>query len=136
MAKPVKLSNVTLFWANLAKPSTMSGKYQVDLSKLTSRQVEGLEKMGVSVNNKGDDREFFVTCKSTYAIDAYDEDGTIIRGAQVGNDSKADVVVTSYDWKSPTGKKGTSLGVNKLVITDLAVFESNDEIDMNDVEEL
>ena len=133
MAKPVKVSNVEAFWASLSERNSMSGKYQVDLSKLNERQVAGLEALGVEVKNKGDDREFFVTCKSEYPIDVYDKEGNKLRGNEVGNGSVADAVISPYEW-SFKNKKGVSLSVLKLVVTDLNHYEA--EVDMNDVEEL
>lgn len=136
MAKPVKLKDVTIYWAFLTRRNEMSNKYQVDISQLTQKQVEGLAAMGIEVANKGDDRGFYVTCKSEYSIDAYDTDGSLLRGDTVGNGSKADVVVTPYEW-SWKNKKGVSLGVNKLVITELEEYEGGDDaIDMDDIEEL
>lgn len=136
MATPVKMSNVTLFWAFVARQNEMSGKYQVDISQLTQKQVEGLSAMGVSVANKGDDRGFYVTCKSEYPIDVYDTEGSVVRGDTVGNGSKANIVVTPYEWTFK-GKKGVSLGINKVVITELNEYSSGDDgIDMDDIEEL
>jgi hypothetical protein len=133
MAKPVKVSNVETFWASLSERNSMSNKYQVDLSKLNERQVAGLEALGVEVKNKGDDREYFVTCKSEYPIDVYDSEGNKLRGNEVGNGSVADAVISTYEW-SFKNKKGVALNVLKLVVTDLNHYES--EVDMNDVEEL
>jgi hypothetical protein len=50
---PVELNNVTLYWASLAEPNTMSGKYQVDLCQLNEEQVGVLEDIGLNVRTKG-----------------------------------------------------------------------------------
>ena len=136
MANIAKIKDVTLFWASLSKENEMSGKYQVDLGDLSSKTVENLEAKGVTVHNKGDDRGFFVTAKSSYPINTYDVEGATIRGDAVGNGTKADVVVSFYDW---TFKKtsGTAVGVTKLIVTDLQEYSADaDDIDLDDLEEL
>jgi hypothetical protein len=117
-----KLTNVDLYWAFLNETNQLSGKYQVDVCNLTDAQVARLEEEGIKVRTKGDDRGYFITCKSTkYPITPYDKDGNEIR-AKVANESKADVLIKPYSWKSPTGMKGTSAGISKLVVTDLKEY--------------
>lgn len=135
MAKPAKIKAVKLFWASTAEPNPMSGKFQVDIADLRKDTVEKLEGLGVDVNNKGDERGYFVTCKSQYPIDCYDTEGSPIKGNVIGNESVGDVVVTPYPWKF-RNKEGVNLGISKIVVTDLQAYEAVDSIDMNDLEEL
>lgn len=132
--KPAKMKDVTLFWASLRQPNPMSGKYQTDLCQLSEKTVEKLTEMGVDVSNKGDDRGFFVTCKSQYPIDAYNADGSPVT-VNVANGSVGDVVVTPYSW-SFRNKKGVSLGISKIIVTDLIEYASEDNMDDEDLEEL
>lgn len=118
----VKFENVTLFWQNLYKPNDMSGKFQIDLTNLSPKQIEKLEEMELNVRNKGDDRNDFITAKSKYEIRAYDKNGDELRDVTIGNGSKASILFDTYSWKSPTGKKGTSLSIKKLIITDLQEY--------------
>jgi hypothetical protein len=80
-----------------------------------------IEESGASVRNKNDEKGNFITCKSTnYEITPYDKNGDAIPAdVKVGNGSKANILLKPYSWKSPTGQKGMSLGVAKLVITEL-----------------
>lgn len=120
----MKLTDVTLYWPFLDEVNKLSGKYQVDVTNLSPKQVARLEEEGVNVRNKGDERNHFVTMKSTkFPIRAFNPDGSEIH-AKVGNNTIADVVVTTYAWKSPTGQKGVSAGIQKLVITDLVEYNS------------
>ena len=129
--KKVKIKDVTIFWAFLDTPNEMSGKYQVDLAGLSPKQVDKLEDMGIKVNNKDDDRGFFITAKSQkYPIKAYDMDGDEIFD-KVGNGSMADVVIAPYAWEFK-GKKGVGVGVSALSITELNVYGGGDD----DVEEI
>ena len=123
-----KLTNVDLYWACLKETNQLSGKYQVDLCNLTDAQVARLEEEGIKVRTKNDDRGFFVTAKSKYTIPPYDKNGDEIQ-AKIANESKADVLIKPYSWKSPTGAKGTSVGITKLIITDLKEYNPDGEIE-------
>jgi hypothetical protein len=118
---PVELNNVTLYWASLAEPNTMSGKYQVDLCQLTEEQVGVLEDIGLNVRTKGDDRGYFVTAKSAkFPITPYLKDGGVFEG-MVANGSKADVKAEAYQWThAPTKRSGWAIGIKigGLTLTD------------------
>ena len=113
----------TAFWAQLDQINQYSGKYQVDISNLSAPAVEALQERGISVKNKGDDRGFFVTCKSKFPIEAADKSGESLQGVKIGNGSGITAVISSYEWTSPQGRKGVSPNLKKLVVTDLKVYE-------------
>lgn len=115
--KPLPIKG-TVYWANLSSKNAMSGKYQFDLGNLSSAAVNALEERGMKPRNKGDDKEDFITIKSSNPIRAYNTSGDEI-GCLVGNGSTAAAVVGHYDWKSPAGQQGRSPSCLKLVITDL-----------------
>lgn len=121
-AKPVVI-NATSFWASLKETNKLSGKYQVDLGNLSTQAVELLQSMGIKVNDKGDDRGKFITTKSNNPIRCYDTDGNELQQI-VGNGSKLKCVIGYYDWTGPTGKKGRSASLTKMVVTDLVAYES------------
>ncbi len=135
MAKPAKIKAVKLFWASVSEPNPMSGKFQVDIADLRKDTVEKLEELGVDVKNKGDERGFFVTCKSQYPIDCYDNEGNVLKGNVIGNESVGDVVVQPYPWKF-RNKEGVNLGISKIIVTDLHSYEAVDNVDMDDLDEL
>lgn len=122
---PVDLNNVTLYWASLNEPNTMSGKYQVDLCQLNDDQVAALEDIGVNVRTKGDDRGYFITAKSAkFPITAYTKDGSVFEG-MVANGSKANVKAEAYEWThAPTKRSGWAVGIKigGLQITDLIEY--------------
>ena len=126
MSEVFKLENVELMWPFLYERNKLSGKYQVDVVNLTAEQVEAIEKAGVNVRQDANKPEkgFFVTCKSSnYEITPYDKNGAVIPSSiKVGNGSRANIMAKPYDWKSPTGQKGMSLGVAKLVVTELNAY--------------
>ena len=111
-------------WAFLDTPNQLSGKYQVDLCNLTPDAVSTLEGMGVNVRTKPDQPEkgHFVTAKSVnYPILAVDKEGEPIT-AKVGNGSKGVALLKMYDYTFK-GKKGIGVGINKLIVNDLKVYE-------------
>jgi hypothetical protein len=124
----IKFVDVTLYWPFLYERNNLSQKYQVDLSNLSDAQVEKLEDLGLNVRNKGDERENFLTAKSSnYEIKPYDKNGNELKGVAIGNGSKATILFSTYGWKSPTGQKGTSLSIKKLVVTDIVEYAADSE---------
>tara|TARA_R110002095_G_scaffold204420_1_gene187141 strand:+ start:68 stop:475 length:408 start_codon:yes stop_codon:yes gene_type:complete len=118
---PLKI-NATAFWFAFLEKNEMSDKYQVDISELSEEHVDRLEGMGVSVKNKGDDRGYFVTAKSTnHQPHVEDTDGfKMIK--PVGNGSKCTFIVKPYDYNFK-GKTGVSLGLQKARVDDLVAYE-------------
>jgi hypothetical protein len=119
MADQIKI-RADIMWAYLDKPNEMSGKFQVDLCNLSDPAIKGLEGLGLEVKNK-EGKGYYITCKSTRPIFAFDDGGTQLNGTIVGNGSKAAALINTYDWTFK-GKKGKGAGVSKLVITDLKEF--------------
>lgn len=118
-----------VFWAQLDKVNDLSGKYQVDLCHLSDRAVAALEAEGVDVKFK-DDRQSYITCKSTHPIRAVDVDGASLEGINIGNESQAVATVGFYSW-SFKGNKGVSPSLNRFVITDLVSYEADDDAPFN-----
>ena len=122
--QPVKIQ-ADVMWAFLDTPNQLSGKYQVDLCNLSSEAVAKLQGMGINVRKKDDQPEkgFFVTAKSVnYPIKAEDREGNPVAG-KVGNGSKAIALLKPYEYTYQK-KKGVAIGVSKLIITDLVVYEA------------
>jgi len=131
--KPVKVQ-ADIMWAFLDTPNQLSGKYQVDLCNLTKGAVETLESMGVAVRTKPDQPEkgHFITAKSVnYPITTIDANGKPVQG-KVGNGSKGVALLKPYEYTFK-GKKGVAVGINKLTITDLKLYEVAEEEALDDV---
>ena len=132
--KPVVVS-CELHWPFLNKPNDMSGKYQVDVSKLSSKAVEVLSSMGIAVRNKGDDRGNYVTVKSNNPIKPVFSATDEVDSSLIGNGSKANAAIKPYHWDFK-GKQGTSARLTKLRNTGVAVYDKGGDgaaIDMDDV---
>lgn len=130
--KPIKVQ-AEIMWAFLDTPNQLSGKYQVDLCNLTKGAVDALKSMGVNVLSKDDQPEKgqYVTAKSVnYPIKTEDTSGAPIT-VKVGNGSKGIALLKPYEY-SYKGKKGVGIGINKLVVTDLVVYEGADAAETAD----
>lgn len=122
MSDLVALKNVTVFWANLEKVNKMSGKYQIDFCNLSDEQVASLAK--IKVKTRTDDlKGKFITCKSIKPMKALDSKGDPITGVYIGNGTRANALIGSYEWEAPVGgRKGVSPSLAKLVITNLVEY--------------
>jgi hypothetical protein len=121
--KPLKVQ-AEIMWAFLDTPNQLSGKYQVDLCNLTKGAIDALKSMGVEVRSRADQPEkgTYITAKSVnYPIKTEDSNGNPI-AAKVGNGSKGIALLKPYEYTFK-GKKGVGVGINKLVVTDLVVYE-------------
>jgi hypothetical protein len=71
---PNVMVNCELFWPNLTHKNELAGKYTVDLANLSDAAVVALEDMGININNKGDERGSYITCKSNNKYRAFRTD--------------------------------------------------------------
>lgn len=124
--KPIKIE-AEVQWAFFTTKNEMSGKYQVDLTNLSSGAVEALQSAGLEPRKREDKPEkgWFITAKSNYAIEPVDKGGDKITDV-VGNGSKAVAIIKPYEW-SWKNKKGVSPSLMKITITDLKVYSSDSE---------
>ena len=119
--KPIKIRG-TAFWACLDKKNQLSDAYQIDIGELSDAAVKALESIGIEAKHK-EAQGFYITCKSKYPIVAYDSDKKEI-DANVGNGSKVEAVLGSYEWKFKN-KKGFSPALKSLVVKELVVYNAD-----------
>ena len=125
-----------LFWPNLTHKNELAGKYTVDLANLSDAAITALEDMGININNKGDERGSYITCKSNNKYRAFNTDGTELlikgrtprddmddteTGVVVGNGSTAKCLIGYYDWEY-LKKKGRSATLKRLVIDEVVEY--------------
>lgn len=130
--------NATAYWASTVQPNTMSGDYQLDLCNLSGGAVRKLEEVGVEPKTGEEKREVqgqYVTAKSKFPIKVYDNDGNELKGVKIGNGSKVIATVRPFSWTFKN-KKGISLGVLKLVVTELIEYEGNDAPLIDDTDDI
>ena len=125
-----------LYWPNLTMKNQLADKYTVDLALLSDEAVTALEDMGLKVNNKGDERGYYITCKSNNKYRAFQTDGEEIlikgrtplddeddpdMGVVVANGSEAKCLVGFYDWEYMK-KKGRSPTLRRMVISNVVEY--------------
>jgi hypothetical protein len=133
---PNVMVNCTLFWPNLTHKNELAGKYTVDIGNLSDAAVTALEDMGITINNKGDERGQYITCKSKNKYRAFKPDGSELlikgrtprdetddpeSGVVVGNGSTARCLIGYYDWEY-LKKKGRSATLKRLIIEDIVEY--------------
>jgi hypothetical protein len=118
-----------IFWANMDVVNEASGKYQLDLCNLSEAAVAKLKSLNISVLEKTDGRDSYVTIKSTHTLDAFDVNGERIN-QRIGNGSEALAMLTYYDWPAKFGP-GRSASLVKLTITNLVSFDGAGAVDEN-----
>ena len=128
-----------IFWACTQTPNPSSDKeqYTINLSNLSDKAAAALTELGIKVLNNPEKREAegnYITCKSNYKIDAFDEKGELVDDSKkIANGSKCTAIVSSYEWEY-RGKKGVSPSLKKLTITNLIEYKGvkDDEL-MDDI---
>lgn len=123
--KPIKIKG-TAYWACLTKINNLSGAYQIDIGDLSDAAVKALESLGIEAKHK-EGQGFYITCKSKYPIVAYDSNKDEIGDVLVGNGSKVEAVIGSYEWKFKN-KKGMSPSLKSLVVKELVKYENFVEV--------
>ena len=133
-----------LYWPNLTRKNQLADKYTVDLALLSDEAVTALEDMGLKVNNKGDERGYYITCKSNNKYRAFHPDGKEVlivdrtpidenddpqMGVTVANGSKAKCLVSFYDWEYMK-KKGRSPTLRRMIISDLVEYVPEMDLDI------
>ena len=133
---PNVMVNCTLFWPNLTHKNELAGKYTVDVGNLSDAAVTALEDMGITINNKGDERGQYMTCKSKNKYRAFKPDGSELlikgrtprdeaddpeSGVVVGNGSTARCLIGYYDWEY-LKKKGRSATLKRLIVENIVEY--------------
>ena len=127
-----------IFWACTQTPNPSSDKeqYTINLSNLSDKAAAALTELGIKVLNNPEKREAegnYITCKSSYKIDAFDEKGELVDGSKkIANGSKCTAIVSSYEWEY-RGKKGVSPSLKKLTITNLIEYKGTNTELVDDV---
>lgn len=128
MNDDVKKLAGTFYWANFYEHNSMSGKYQFEFGNLSEAAVKWLEEKGINVQNKGDERGYYIVYKSAnYPFKPLDDDGMPMnQEIKVGNGSKGVVVTGIFEWKFKN-KKGVSASAKKIVVTSLKEYVKTDD---------
>lgn len=122
------------FWANMAEPNKLSGKYQLDLY-IDEKTAELLTAKGIEVrtnDKEGGETGQYVTPKSNYAPKLKDgKNREITTKLKIGNGSEVAVLANTYSW---TFRKtsGVSLGLISVQVRKLVEYKGS--VDFDEVE--
>ena len=126
-----------LYYPNLRKPSSMSGKLQAELGNLDEESMQLLADADIPVSNKGDEKENYVTLKGNvdYPPKVVDsQKNPLPEPPMIGNGSEAQVILKPYDWTFKN-KKGISAGLSTIMVTNLVPYTGGGGVDEFEVQE-
>lgn len=121
------------YWASVISPNTTyEPVYSVDVC-LDEDTKSLIESLGLTVQNKGDDRGDFVKIKrKVYKRDGSERPSPIVKDSQnnnwdgslIGNGSMVNVKFATYEWEY-NKKKGVASDLMALQVVDLVEYGDN-----------
>lgn len=138
-----KVISGTAYWASVITPNTKfdaDGVWTIDVGNLDDLNKKKAQKDGLTVKNKGDEKEDFVTIKRKVRNakgslnrqpNVVDANKRLITETMVGNGSKVNVLYEPFEWNFG-GKTGVSADLRAVQVTELVPY-STEEDDAFDV---
>ena len=133
----------TAYWASVITPNTKfdaDGVWTIDVGNLDDLNKKKAQKDGLTVKNKGDEKEDFVTIKRKVRNakgslnrqpNVVDANKRLITETMIGNGSKVNVLYEPFEWNFG-GKTGVSADLRAVQVTELVPY-STEEDDAFDV---
>ena len=138
-----KVISGTAYWASVITPNTKfdtDGVWTIDVGNLDDLNKKKAQKDGLTVKNKGDEKEDFVTFKRKVRNakgslnrqpNVVDANKRLITETMIGNGSKVNVLYEPFEWNFG-GKTGVSADLRAVQVTELVPY-STEEDDAFDV---
>ena len=127
------------YWASIVAPNTTfdsDGVWSIDVCNLDKKNLGIVNKDGLTVKNKGDDRGDFVTIKRKVrnqksgelnrAPTLVDAQKRAMLNTAVGNGSVVNVKYNPYEWEFG-GRKGIGANLNAIQVVDLVPYSSDSD---------
>ena len=127
------------YWASIVAPNTTfdsDGVWSIDVCNLDKKNLGIVNKDGLTVKNKGDDRGDFVTVKRKVrnqksgelnrAPTVVDAQKRTMMNTAVGNGSVVNVKYNPFDWDFG-GRKGIGANLNAVQVIDLIPYSSDND---------
>lgn len=134
MASDTRIISGKAYWAAIVEPNTtFEPVWSVDIT-LDEKTKAIVEKDGLTVKNKGDDRGEFVTLKrKVMKKDGTKRNGPSVKDSRnqpwgdqlVGNGSQVNVKYQPFEWKY-AGKAGMSADLMAIQVVDLVPYTKDD----------
>ena len=131
------------YWASVINPNTKfdaDGVWTIDVGNLDDLNKKKAQKDGLTVKNKGDEKEDFVTIKRKVRNNkgnlnrqpnVVDANKRLVTETMIGNGSKVNVLYEPFEWNFG-GKTGVSADLRAVQVTELVPY-STEEDDAFDV---
>ena len=138
-----KVISGTAYWASVINPNTKfdaDGVWTIDVGNLDDLNKKKAQKDGLTVKNKGDEKEDFVTIKRKVRNNkgnlnrqpnVGDANKRLVTETMIGNGSKVNVLYEPFEWNFG-GKTGVSADLRAVQVTELVPY-STEEDDAFDV---
>ena len=138
-----KVISGTAYWASVINPNTKfdaDGVWTIDVGNLDDLNKKKAQKDGLTIKNKGDEKEDFVTIKRKVRNakgslnrqpNVVDANKRLITDTMIGNGSKVNVLYEPFEWNFG-GKTGVSADLRAVQVTELVPY-STEEDDAFDV---
>ena len=138
-----KVISGTSYWASVITPNTKfdaDGVWTIDVGNLDDLNKKKAQKDGLTIKNKGDEKEDFVTFKRKVRNakgslnrqpNVVDANKRLITDTMIGNGSKVNVLYEPFEWNFG-GKTGVSADLRAVQVTELVPY-STEEDDAFDV---
>lgn len=133
-----KVISGTAYWASVITPNTKfdaDGVWTIDVGNLDDLNKKKAQKDGLTVKNKGDEKDDFVTIKRKVRNakgnlnrqpNVVDANKTLITETMVGNGSKVNVLYEPFEWNFG-GKTGVSADLRAVQVTELVPYTTEED---------
>ena len=128
----------TAYWASVITPNTKfdsDGVWTIDVGNLDDLNKKKAQKDGLTVKNKGDEKEDFVTIKRKVRNNkgnlnrqpnVVDANKRLVTDTMIGNGSKVNVLYEPFEWNFG-GKTGVSADLRAVQVTELVPYSTEED---------
>ena len=133
-----KVISGTAYWASVITPNTKfdaDGVWTIDIGNLDDLNKKKAQNDGLTIKNKGDEKEDFVTFKRKVRNakgnlnrqpNVVDANKTLITETMIGNGSKVNVLYEPFEWNFG-GKTGVSADLRAVQVTELVPYTTEED---------
>ena len=133
-----KVISGTSYWASVISPNTKfdaDGVWTIDVGNLDDLNKKKAQKDGLTVKNKGDEKEDFVTIKRKVRNakgnlnrqpNVVDANKRLITETMIGNGSRVNVLYEPFEWNFG-GKTGVSADLRAVQVTELVPYTTEED---------
>ena len=133
-----KVISGTAYWASVISPNTKfdaDGVWTIDVGNLDDLNKKKAQKDGLTIKNKGDEKEDFVTFKRKVRNakgnlnrqpNVVDANKRLITETMIGNGSKVNVLYEPFEWNFG-GKTGVSADLRAVQVTELVPYTTEED---------